>query len=148
MRLIDPASVPSFLRDRYFSVLEVRPQFPPQDLVVTQTNQDGATLDRAFQDRATLVVTVVLVGQRGDDRHDERPVLLVADGESITAAVHVEQLAVAAEPVLALPRQHILEDDLALELGFLAAGEIDLLDLLVDVPFFIGQEEIAVSAAG
>ena len=49
--------------------------------------------------------------------------------------------------MLATSLQHVLEDDLALELCFFATGEIDLLDFFVDVPFFVRQEEVVVSAA-
>ena len=36
---------------------------------------------------------------------------------------------------------------LAQQLGLFAAGEIDALDLPVDVPFFVGEEEVVVAAA-
>ena len=106
--------------------LEIRPQFPAQALVVAQADQDVATLGGTFEDRLALVVDFVVVGQGRDDRDEQGPVLLVADGELVAAAVEVEVHLVGAEAVLALPLQHVLEDDLALELGLLAAREIDL----------------------
>ena len=49
--------------------------------------------------------------------------------------------------MLALPLQHVLENDFALELRLLAVRQIDLLDLLVDVSLFVGQEKVQVPAA-
>src|SRR5262249_24631195 len=44
------------------------------------------------------------------------------------------------------PFQDVLKDDFALELGLSTAREIDLLDLLVDIPLFVRQKEVVVSA--
>ena len=49
--------------------------------------------------------------------------------------------------MLPLLLQHVVEDHLAEQLGLLAAAEFDRLDLLVDVPLFVGQEEVVVAVA-
>ena len=126
--------------------LQIGPQFTAQTLVVSEPNQDVTALGGTFEDRFALIIEFVVVGQRCNDRDEQRTVLLIPDRELIAATIEVEQHFVAAVFMLATALQHILENDLALEFRFLAAGKIDLLDLLVDVPFFIGQEEVLVPA--
>jgi hypothetical protein len=42
--------------------------------------------------------------------------------------------------VLALSLQHVFEDDLSEKLRLLTARQVDILDFLVDVALFVGQE--------
>ena len=49
--------------------------------------------------------------------------------------------------MLAQALEHVVEDQLAQELGLLARGKIDRLDLAADVALFVGQEEVVVAVA-
>ena len=49
--------------------------------------------------------------------------------------------------MLALAFEHLLEDQLAQELGFFAATQFDIFNLAVDVPLFVGEEEVHITAA-
>ena len=65
----------------------------------------------------------------------------------VAQAGEAEVLVVVGEAVLAQALEHILEDQLAEELGLLCPAQVDVLDLLADVALFVGEEEEVLAAA-
>ena len=60
--------------------------------------------------------------------------------------IKVEVHLVSSEAVFPVALQHILEGKLAQQLRFFTTAKIDVLDLSIDVPLLVGQEEVIVAA--
>ena len=90
---------------------------------------------------------LIVVRQGREHGHQQGSVQLIANGKAITTPVHGKIHAVRRIAVFPLSFQHVVKDQLAQQLGFDAATQFDIFDFPVDVPFFVGQEEVHVAVA-
>ena len=84
---------------------------------------------------------------RADNLKRHGTIGIAADGVLIADAIEGDIFPGGRVAVLFLILEDILKDDVTQQLRFVGAGDNFLLDLLINVPFFVGQEVVQVATA-
>jgi hypothetical protein len=126
---------------------QVGPQFPAQTLVIIKPHQDLSAFLGAVEDALQICAGLILVRQRGEHGDDQSPIDPISNRVAVTQAVKREIHPVGHVTILPLASEHILKNELAQQLRFFTAAEVDGLDFSADVPLFVGEKEVVVTTA-